>query len=167
MANHNTEESIISTLVDETYRVSGDEGSNSKLDLSTYFELKSGNRNEANDHLLEDTLVRNGVSFSLIQYSQKTSCFHFNIQEQQFSCPRNWGSFSELHREISFDRLKLMEGFNSDHFIDELFSGLVEYEYETICFCGNRESYLIFLPKGKEDVLNWLRKYCESGEVAA
>jgi hypothetical protein len=167
MAKINIDESIISTLVNETYNISGDESLGSKHDLSTYFEIKSGNQVKVNNHLLEDILIRNSVSFSLVQYSQKTSCFHFELKGKVFSCPRNWGCFSKLHREMDLEGYQIMEEFNSELFFDEIFSSSVQYEYEATCFFGNSECYLIFLPKGKSEVINWLKKYCETDEMAA
>lgn len=167
MAKNNLDESIISTLVNETYNISGDDSTSSKDDLSAYFDLKSGSQKKVNDHLLEDTLLRNGVSFSMLHYSQKTSCFHFDLKGSSFSCPRNWGYFSKLHREMDLEGYQLMEEFNSEFLFDEIFTGSVEYDYQTTCFYGNGECYLIFLPKGKTEVLNWLKKYCETDEMAA
>ncbi|PIK14257.1 hypothetical protein [Halobacteriovorax sp. JY17] len=168
MKSNLKEDSLLSTLVSETY-LGVDETEENSTNLSAYFESKFISNIESNssDHFLEDKLLRSNVSFGCMDYFEGTSSFHFELKGESYTCPRNWGQFSSLFSEMNNPQYKIFESFNEEFLMDEIFKSDIDYDYQAICFCGHGESYLIFLPKESEEILNWLRKYCESREQAA
>lgn len=156
------------TLVEETYKSIDENDSSSKVDLSTYFEMRTDVSDSSfEDHILEDTLIKRGVSFSLISYSESTSCFSFTLGDSLFSCPENWGGFSELKKYLNSPSYNMLSNFNEDLFVEGLFNSYLNYEYEMTCFVGNGKAFLIYLPNEHEEILSWLKKYCEVQDLAA
>jgi hypothetical protein len=167
MKSNNEESNLLGALVEETYRAVDTEGPDSKVDLSSYFEMKSGAAVPFEDHILEDTMLKRGVVFSVINYCNSTSCFKFKLSENEFCAPENWGDFSRLKLTLSKQYFSMINDFNNELFIDGLFSEFVNYDYSPICFAGNGKAFLIFVPKEEEEVLSWLKKYCEVQDLAA
>ena len=168
MKSNLKEDSLLSTLVSETY-LGVDETEESSSNLSAYFESKviSSQESSTSDHFLEDKLLRSNVSFGCMDYFEKTSSFHFELKDESYTCPRNWGEFVSIYNEMNQAQYKIFENFNKEYLLDEVFKSDIDYEYHPVCFCGHGESYLIFLPKENDEILNWLKKYCESREQAA
>ncbi|ATH09388.1 hypothetical protein BIY24_16005 [Halobacteriovorax marinus] len=162
------DESLLATLVSETYQCVDEKEENSS-NLSAYFESRMSSEVEGSnsDHFLEDKLLRSNVSFSCMSYFLETSSFHFDLKGESYTCPRNWGEFERVFSEMNDTEYKIFEYFNEDYLLNEIFKSSIDYEYETIAFCGNGESYIIFMPKENVEILNWLKKYCESSEKAA
>ncbi|WP_127715609.1 hypothetical protein [Halobacteriovorax sp. HLS] len=159
---------ILGALVEETYKGVEDVEQANKVDLSTYFEMKSGSIEDTfEDHIIEDTMIKRGVTFSTLNYCEQTSCFNFELNEQIFSCPSNWGQFTKLFQLKENEYFSMINEFNSELFVENLFSDFVRYDYESICFVGHGKAFLIFLPKGNQDILGWLKKYCEVSDLAA
>jgi hypothetical protein len=159
---------LFEALVEETYKSIDESDSASKLDLSSYFEMRT-DINEApfEDHILEDTMIKRGVAFSVVAYSEATSCFNFTLGDESFTCPENWGQFEELKSFLSYSSYNMLNNFNAELFVDGLFSSYLNYEYEMICFVGNGKAFLIYLPNEHEEILDWLKKYCEVKDLAA
>ena len=159
---------LFETLVDETYKTIDENDSVSKGDLSSYFQMRT-DVSEApfEDHILEDTMIKRGVSFSTIHYNESISCFSFTLGEESFTCPDNWGEFVQLKNFLNSKSFNMLSNFNEELFIEGLFGSHINYEYEMICFAGNGKAFLIYLPKEQEEVLDWLKKYCEVKDLAA
>lgn len=163
----NSEDSgILSALVDETYKSTQD-STDTKIDLSTYFEMRMDAEVPFEDHILEDTMLKRGVAFSVINYCQKSFCFNFVLNGETFCAPQNWGDFSRLNMIMSKKYFSMIDDFNRELFLEGLFSEFVDYEYQSICFAGNGKAFLIFVPKEEAEVLSWLKKYCEVEDLAA
>lgn len=162
------DDSLLATLVFETYS-SVDETKESSSDLSAYFDSRTSSSHEGSnsDHFLEDKLLRSNVSFGCMSYFDSTSSFHFNLKSENYTCPRNWGDFAKIYQSMNESDYQLIESFSDELLMNEIFKSKVDYEYEAISFCGRGESYIIFMPKGSDEILNWLKKYCESGQKAA
>ncbi|WP_372652604.1 hypothetical protein [Halobacteriovorax sp.] len=168
MKSNKNDDSLLATLVSETYH-SVDEEKEDSSNLSAYFESRSSLNIESSnsDHFLENKLIRSSVSFGCMSYSEGTSSFHFNLKDESYTCPRNWGDFPSIFSELNNSDYKIFENFNEEFLMNEIFKSNIDYDYKTVCFFGRGESYLIFLPNENEDILNWLKKYCESREIAA
>ncbi|GEM_PF-4063796 len=168
MKSNKNDDSLLATLVSETYN-SVDEEKEDSSNLSAYFESRSNLNieNSNGDHFLENKLIRSSVSFGCMSYFEGTSSFHFDLKDESYTCPRNWGEFSLIYSELNNSEYKIFENFNEEFLMNEIFKSNIEYDYRTICFCGRGESYLIFLPNENEDILHWLKRYSESGDIAA
>lgn len=168
MKSNTNDDSLLATLVSETY-LSVDEEKENSSNLSAYFESRSSLNVEFgnSDHFLENKLIRSSVSFGCMTYYEGTSSFHFDLKDESYTCPKNWGEFPSIYSELNSSQYKIFENFNEDLLMNEIFKSNISYDYKTVCFCGRGESYIIFLPNENDDILNWLKKYCESRELAA
>ncbi len=150
----NTEDTLISQLISETY----DDGPEKEqpidlLDLRNYFERKI---NEVEFLSIADYLDQNNLEMSELLLQDQTQCYRLIYNQSVLDFPSNWSIFAEMETK----NLVYVDATIDQDFLLDIFSEITG-EYKNLAFVKvEKEVKLIYFPEEtSREHIDWFRGF--------